>query len=88
MPIPMTSNEVLDREFFEIRAKILELAASFDRLDRADGSVDGDPRLSLVHEALTVLASSQEDRAEQIQLLFSRQYEDDWRETFDVASAE
>ncbi len=88
MPIPMTSNQVLDREFFEIRAKILELAASFDRLDRADGSVDGDPRLSLVQEALAVLASNQEDRAEQIQLLFSRHYEDDWREKFDLASAE
>ena len=88
MPIPMTSNQVLDREFFEIRAKILELAASFDRLDRADGSVDGDPRLSLIHEALSVLASDQEDRAEQIQLLFSRHYEDDWREKFDLASTQ
>ncbi|MBP90817.1 MAG: hypothetical protein CMJ64_29590 [Planctomycetaceae bacterium] len=88
MPIPMTSNQVLNREFFEIRAKILQLAASFDRLNRADGSVDGDPRLSLVHEALAVLASTQEDRAEQIQLLFSRQYEDDWREKFDLASTE
>lgn len=87
MPIPMTSNEVLDREYLEIRAKILELAASFDRLDRAEGSVDGDPRESLIHEALKVLQSEADDRAEQIQLLFSRHYEDDWREKFDLASA-
>lgn len=88
MPIPMTSKQVLDREFLEIRAKILEVAASFDRLDRSEGSLDGDPRLSLIDEALSVLASDQEDRAEQIQLLFSRHYEDDWREKFDFASAD
>ena len=88
MPIPMTSNQVLEREFLEIRAKILELAASFDRLDRADGSAVGDPRLSLIREALSSLSSTQKDRAEQIQLLFSRHYEDDWQEKFDLPSAE
>ncbi len=87
MPLPMTSNQVLDREFLEIRAKILDLAASFDRLDRADGSVVGDPRQSLVQEALSVLSSTQKDRAEQIQLLFSHHYEDDWQEKFNLPSA-
>lgn len=87
MSIPMTSTEVLDREYLEIRAKILQLAASFDRLDRGDGSVSGDPRLSLIHEALRVLDSEQEDRAEQVQLIFSRQYEDDWQEKFNLTPA-
>ena len=87
MPIPMTSNEVLDREYLEIRAKILQLAASFDRLDRANGSVAGDPRETFIHEALKVLQTDAEDRAEQIQLLFSRHYEDDWREKFALAPA-
>ena len=86
MSLHMTSTEVLDREYLEIRAKILEVAASFDRLDRADGSVDGDPRLSLIQEALDVLQSDADDRAEQIQLIFSRQYEDDWREQFNLAT--
>ena len=74
--------EILDREYLEIRAKILELAASFDRLDRAEDSVDGDPRLSLIHEAMQVLQETLDDRAEQVQLIFSRQYQDDWREKF------
>ena len=87
MSIPMTSTEVLDREYLQLRAKILELAASFDRLDRASGSVDGDPRLSLIQEALDVLQSAADDRAEQIQLIFSRQYEDDWRENFKLATS-
>ncbi len=86
MSIPMTASQVLDREFLEIRAKVLELAASFDRLDRAEGVVVGDPRLSLIHEAIDVLQSDADDRAEQVQLIFSLHYDDDWQEKFDLAS--
>ena len=84
MSIPMSASEVLDREFLEVRAKILELAAALDRLDRAAGSVDGDPRLQLVHEGLQVLHSDKGERAEQVQLIFSRPYEDDWQEKFNL----
>ena len=83
MPSPMLAPDILNREFFEIRCKILELAASFDRLARSVGSVAGDRRLDLIHEALDVLQGSQPDRAEQIQLLFSRPYDDDWQREFD-----
>lgn len=84
MPACMNAAEIIDREFLEIRAKILELAASFDRLDRAAGSVEGDPRMSLISEALQLIGEDQRDRAEQVQLIFSRQYEDDWREELGV----
>ena len=84
MTLPMPANEVLDREFLELRAKILELAASFDRLDRADGSVQNDPRLALLHEGLDALKDPAGDRAEQVQLLFSRPYDDDWQKKFNI----
>jgi hypothetical protein len=85
MPSPMTAAEVLEREFLEIRAKILELAASFDRLHRSEGVVQGDPRVILIREALDVLATTDRGgRAEEIQLLFSRQYPDDWRRDYDL----
>ena len=84
MTTPMAAPEVLDREFLEIRAKILELAASFDRLDRGDGSVAGDPRLTLVQNALQILQRDSTDRAEEIQMLFSRQYDENWRKTYGV----
>ncbi|MFL2870316.1 MAG: hypothetical protein ACJZ8O_06150 [Pirellulaceae bacterium] len=84
MSIPMTSGEVLDREYLEIRAKILQLAASFDRLDRADGDVSSDDRSDLIRKGLEILQSSDDNRAEQIQLLFSREYEDVWREQFGI----
>jgi hypothetical protein len=80
----LNASEVLDREFLEVRAKILELAACFDRLQRAEGSVEDDPRVGRLREAVQLLLESSPDRAEQVQLLFSRTYEDDWRETFDL----
>ena len=86
MPNAMAAPEVLDREFLVARAKILELAAFFDRLDRGDGSVDGDSRIKQLHEALELLQRQQGDRAEEAQLVFSRAYEDDWQETFDLRS--
>ncbi len=84
MTTPMAAPNVLDREFLEIRAKILELAASFDRLNRGDGSAAGDPRLTLVQNALQVLQRDTADRAEEIQMIFSRKYDENWRETHGV----
>ena len=85
MPVPMAATDVLDREFLEIRAKLLEVAASFDRIDRGAGSVEGDPRMALYREALEVLLSDRPNRAEDIQLIFSRQYEKDWQTNLGVA---
>ena len=84
MQSPMSANEVLDREYLELRAKILELAASFDRLDRAEGFVKDDPRLALLHEGIDVLKDTNGDRAEQVQLLFSLPYDDDWQQKFNL----
>lgn len=78
MPASMNAEKVLEREFLEIRAKILELAASFDRLDRGDGSVRDDARMRLIQQGLRVLQQDSGDRAEQIQLLFSRDYDPNW----------
>jgi len=84
-PTTMPAQAVLDREFLEIRAKILELGASFDRLGRGAGSVDSDPRMKLIRQALSLLQEKGDDRAEQIQILFSRPYDDDWRQKFGIA---
>jgi hypothetical protein len=86
MPTPMAARAVLDREFLEIRAKLLELAASFDRIDRGGGSVDGDPRINLFSEALQLLQEDRPGRAEALQLLFSRTYDENWRERFQLAT--
>ena len=88
MSIPMNSQQVLDREYLEIRGKILEVAASLDRLDRAAGDVTQDPRMALVHKGLQIALQSNgtqgDSRAKQIQLLFSREYADSWRHEFEL----
>jgi hypothetical protein len=80
MPAP----QVLDAEFLQIRAKILELAASFDRLDRGDGDVANDPRMRLVMGGLAILSEDEPGRAERLQLLFSQAYEDGWRKRLGI----
>jgi hypothetical protein len=85
MPIPLAADEVLDREFLEVRTRLLQIAASLDRLDRADGSVDSDPRRAKIHEALAILRERDADRAERIQLLFSRPYDVNWKASLAVS---
>lgn len=80
----MNAKAVLDREFFEIRAKILQIAASLDRMERGEGQVDDDPRMKLLQEGIAILSSDEPNRAEQVQLLFSRQYVENWRSEFDL----
>ena len=82
---PMAAQAVLDREYLEVRAKILELAATFDRLERGGGLPTGDTRLKLVRQGLKVLMDETSDRAEQVQLIFSRPYDDDWQKAFGMA---
>jgi hypothetical protein len=80
----MAAPAVLDREYLEIRCKLLEIAAALDRMDRGEGTVSSDRRVALIREALETLLRERGDRAEQIQLLFSRQYNDDWQRDFDM----
>ncbi len=84
MPSPLTAKQVWDREFLEIRCKVLELAAAFDRLYRADGSVNDDPRHARLRDSLNVLQEDRDDRAEQVQLIFSRSYSAEWRDEFQL----
>jgi hypothetical protein len=72
---------VLDREFLSLRGKIIEVAAALDRIARAAGSVDGDPRIEQVRQTLELLARREPatDRAEHIQLVFSLPYDPEWR---------
>ena len=82
MPIPLDAPEVLEREFLEVRAKLLQVAATLDRIDRAEGSVAGDVRVGKIRQALEVLLGPAADRAELIQMIFSRSYDDRWRQVF------
>jgi hypothetical protein len=81
-------SEVLDREFLELRAGLLQIAAQLDRLDRATGPVRCDSRLEGIGRALEVLAGDEVGRAEKVQLIFSRQYEPGWKQKLALHSGE
>ena len=80
--MPRTAREVLDQEFLQIRAKILEVAAFFDRLSEADASDVNQQQLELLQSGCRILDDGDMDKAARLQLLFSRDYESDWREKY------
>lgn len=71
MPTSHTAAKILDSEFLDIRAKLIDLAASLDRIQRAEGSDARDPRIDNITEAARMLTGRTPNRAEQIQILFS-----------------
>lgn len=85
MPNSLPAAQVLEREFLEIRSKILDLAASLDRLDRGEGDVASDPRMQKVLAGIKILLSDVDTRAEELQILFSRKYDEHWKERFGLA---
>ena len=78
------ADQILDETFLEVRAKLLEVAATLDRIDRAsdDGqplSSRAEPLREQIGEGIRICLSEGSDRAERLQKLFSRDYESDWR---------
>ena len=65
----MTRQQVLDLYFMENRAKLIDLAAFLDRVDRASG--DADFRLDAFKQALRELGGGQPERAKNVLLSLS-----------------
>ena len=65
----MTRNELLDLYFMDSRAKLIDLAAFLDRVDRGTG--DADFRLAAFREALKELAGEKPTRARDVLLALS-----------------
>jgi hypothetical protein len=74
-PTAKASN-VLDREFLNIRSRLIDLAAALDRIDRAEGSANADPRVKTIQNALLLLAGDKAGRAEQVLRLFSLPFDE------------
>jgi hypothetical protein len=70
----MTARDVLDAYFLETRAKLLEIGAMVDRVERAEGAdaVKGDARMGFIWGALEILRDGERDRAGRIQRLYSK----------------
>ncbi len=77
----LSAVEVFDREFLEIRCRVLDIAAALDRVQRGEAAeiVQSDPRMAELHEAVDVLRDGKPDRARRVQMVFSDAYEESWR---------
>jgi hypothetical protein len=78
---------ILQAEYLTARSKILDLAATLDRIDRGQGSVADTAQMKLLMDAMKILLGDEGDRAKAVQLHFSRSYESDWRTKLAVDEA-
>jgi hypothetical protein len=80
------ATDVLDHDFLETRCKILEIAATLDRIDRAPTrhGEHPDARLGQLRQALEALVEPGPGRAETIQRIFSLEFDPAWREKMNV----
>jgi hypothetical protein len=69
----MTRKEAIDAYFMEHRAKLIDLAAFLDRLDRCrdDGGTESDFRMTAFRDALSILRDGTPDRARRVLELLS-----------------
>ena len=84
-----TASTMLDREFLEIRCRLIDIAAGLDRVDRCDngGASLADPRRKQIAGALAILVDGHPDRARRVQMIFSDPYDASWRGSDGEASA-
>ncbi len=77
---PLPAARALDQFFLDARSRVLDLAATLDRIGRgADPAAAlADPRAKLLRQALEVLLSDAPNRAEKVQQIFSLTYDPAW----------
>ena len=82
MPTNRNAMTILDHDFLEIRHRILDIAAAFDRIGSAAQSADAlaDPRMERIYAAMQILSEPEAGRADRVQMTFSRPYDPDWRD--------
>jgi hypothetical protein len=74
---PLPASQALDAYFLEARAKLLDLAAILDRIDRGGGIKDS--RLDRIRQAVGQIVEAGPDRAARVQALFSLAYDPNWK---------
>ena len=75
---PLPSATALDQFFLDARSRILDVAATLDRLDRGEGCLAADPRVERLRKAVLILLELSGERAERIQQIFSLEYDPAW----------
>jgi hypothetical protein len=81
MSASANAGAILDRYFLDVRSRLLDVAAAWDRIDRGKGAeaLRDDPRMTMLRQAAAILTDGHPDRAERMQMGFSLPYELNWR---------
>lgn len=81
MPAKHSAAQHLDREFLEVRCRLIDVAAAMDRIVNASDADAArlDPRYGKLVDAARLLIDGKPDRAERLQMLFSDAYDPNWR---------
>ena len=70
--VPMRRSQVIERYFMEHRAKLIDLAAFLDRVERAEPDGDGDDfRMEAFAGAIAILTDGRGERAKRVLERFS-----------------
>ena len=77
--------QIVADEFMIARAKIIELAATLDRIERASGNVNDSKNMQLLVHAMHILIDDQVEKAKQVQLLMSRVYDPNWQNLMSIS---
>jgi hypothetical protein len=67
----LNKKELLDLQFIDARARLIDIAAFLDRLDRQEGEGEGDIRLKYYKATLPILLEDRPDRAKAVLEAFS-----------------
>ncbi len=78
---PLPAPAALNAYFLEARSKLLDVAAILDRIQRGPDAeaMMADARLVRIRQALEVLLDNGGGKAEQIQQIFSLDYDPAWK---------
>ncbi|TVP98887.1 MAG: hypothetical protein EA381_11260 [Planctomycetaceae bacterium] len=86
------AHQILDDQFLQVRAKLIEVAAVLDRIDRVAATelttadLESHPKRVALEQAIGLLLqdAAPGGRAEALQKLFSRPYDQRWRDSLSV----
>jgi hypothetical protein len=77
--------QIIAEEFMIARAKIVELAATLDRIERASGNVEDSRNMQLLVQGMHILIDDQFEKAKRVQLLMSRDYNPNWQNLMSIS---
>lgn len=78
---PLPAARALDQFYLDARSRLLDLAATLDRIDRGPdaAALAADPRMARLRKAVEALLGREPGRAERVQQIFSLDYDPAWK---------